>query len=84
LRKSYINTTILIEIVCDENRGGTGVIARSAFTPIFATKASEGPPERMGDGVVGKLLDEVFPVTYALADASTAMPRLWSNPAPPR
>src|SRR5262245_23558774 len=39
------------------------VIARSAPAPSLVTNASEGPVERIGDGVVGKSIESVLPVT---------------------
>ncbi len=52
----------------------------------FVTNASETPLRlvSMAPVAVGKSVDWIVPVTYALPAESTAMPKPKSAPAPPR
>ncbi len=53
---------------------------------ILVTNESKTPPACAAwiGFLVGKLVDRVLPVTYALSDESTAMSRPLSKPDPPR
>jgi hypothetical protein len=69
--------------------GETGLSEKSGLTAaIFVTKASAKPCRALlgaGRGfTVGKLVEPVVPVTYALPEESTAMALPFSKPLPPR
>ena len=51
----------------------------------MVTKASPLPALAGCNGfIVGKLVEPVYPATYALPELSTAMPKPSSPPLPPR
>src|SRR5947209_1818208 len=52
--------------------------------PSFATNASLVPPPYALPVVVGKFVDDVVPVTYAVPSTHTAMALPTSLPLPPR